>query len=117
MTRIILTWRTWVVWVSLQLQWARRKTPSSANPCTKDTTTANDHDSVSHYRPQREAGDEGDKKKGTGKSSVSTKRSRAAAIHNQSERKRRDKINQRMKHCKNWSLILARRIKLQCLMK
>ncbi|KAF9602399.1 hypothetical protein IFM89_027528 [Coptis chinensis] len=31
------------------------------------------------------------------KSSISTKRSRAAAIHNQSERKRRDKINQRMK--------------------
>ncbi|KAK4849469.1 hypothetical protein QYF36_025164 [Acer negundo] len=63
---------------------------SSAKPCTKATTTADDHDS-------REAGDEADKKKGTGKSSVSTKRSRAAAIHNQSERKRRDKINQRMK--------------------
>ncbi|KAK1560639.1 hypothetical protein Q3G72_029114 [Acer saccharum] len=70
---------------------------SSAKPCTKATTTADDHDSVSHCRPQREAGDEADKKKGTGKSSVSTKRSRAAAIHNQSERKRRDKINQRMK--------------------
>lgn len=35
---------------------------------------------------KREAGDEEDKKKGHGKSSVSTKRSRAAAIHNQSER-------------------------------
>ena len=34
---------------------------------------------------QRKSGDE-DKKKGNGKSSVSTKRSRAAAIHNQSER-------------------------------
>ncbi|KAJ7962096.1 Transcription factor like [Quillaja saponaria] len=64
---------------------------SSAKDCTKETT-ADDHDSVCHSRPQ-----EGDKKKGTGKSSVSTKRSRAAAIHNQSERKRRDKINQRMK--------------------
>ncbi|OMO69522.1 hypothetical protein CCACVL1_19455 [Corchorus capsularis] len=53
------------------------------------STKADDHDS-------REAGEE-DKQKETGKSSVSTKRSRAAAIHNQSERKRRDKINQRMK--------------------
>lgn len=34
---------------------------------------------------KREAGDE-EKKKRNGKSSVSTKRSRAAAIHNQSER-------------------------------
>ncbi|RVW15236.1 Transcription factor UNE10 [Vitis vinifera] len=34
----------------------------------------------------RRAGDEEDKKRGTGKSSVSSKRSRAAAIHNQSER-------------------------------
>lgn len=36
--------------------------------------------------PQKEAGDEDDKAKRNGKSSVSTKRSRAAAIHNQSER-------------------------------
>lgn len=43
------------------------------------------------------AGNEETKKKGNAKLSVSTKRSRAAAIHNQSERKRRDKINQRMK--------------------
>ncbi|PON57733.1 Basic helix-loop-helix transcription factor [Trema orientale] len=72
---------------------------SSAKPSTKGTaaTAADDHDSVCHSRPQRESGDEDDKKKGNGKSSVSTKRSRAAAIHNQSERKRRDKINQRMK--------------------
>ncbi|CAB4269622.1 unnamed protein product [Prunus armeniaca] len=60
-------------------------------PVTLDSTKGSDHDS-------REAGDEDDRKKrNTGKSSVSTKRSRAAAIHNQSERKRRDKINQRMK--------------------
>ncbi|KAA8520474.1 hypothetical protein F0562_014730 [Nyssa sinensis] len=69
---------------------------SSAKQCTK-ATTADDHDSVCHSRSQRGTGDGEDKKKTTGKSSVSTKRSRAAAIHNQSERKRRDKINQRMK--------------------
>ncbi|XP_010258915.1 PREDICTED: transcription factor UNE10 isoform X1 [Nelumbo nucifera] len=64
---------------------------------TKSTTMVDDHDSVSHSRPEKESGFEEDKKGQTGKSSISTKRSRAAAIHNQSERKRRDKINQRMK--------------------
>ncbi|KAL7203781.1 hypothetical protein ACSBR2_016940 [Camellia fascicularis] len=60
---------------------------SSAKQCTKaTTTTADDHDSVCHSRPQREAGDEEDKRKAARKSSISTKRSRAAAIHNQSER-------------------------------
>lgn len=34
---------------------------------------------------------------GAMRSSISTKRSRAAAIHNESERKRRDRINQKMK--------------------
>ncbi|KAH7519638.1 hypothetical protein FEM48_Zijuj08G0058300 [Ziziphus jujuba var. spinosa] len=58
---------------------------SSGVPCTK-ATTADDHHSVCHSIAPREAGDEEDKKKGTGKSSASTKRSRAAAIHNQSER-------------------------------
>lgn len=44
---------------------------------------------VLFFPMQREIGtDEEDKKKGNGKSSVSTKRSRAAAIHNQSERVR-----------------------------
>ncbi|KAA3475379.1 transcription factor UNE10 isoform X2 [Gossypium australe] len=61
---------------------------SSTKPCTKATTTADDHDSREEFEED---------KKETGKSSVSNKRSRAAAIHNQSERKRRDKINQRMK--------------------
>ncbi|KAL6981721.1 hypothetical protein U1Q18_023343 [Sarracenia purpurea var. burkii] len=70
---------------------------SSGKPCTIATTTTDDHDSVCHSRPQREVGDEKNKKKPAGKSSTSTRRSRAAAIHNQSERKRRDKINQRMK--------------------
>nr|GLL40740.1 transcription factor UNE10 [Ipomoea trifida] len=70
---------------------------SSDKQCTNKSNDDNDH-SVCHSRSQREIGtDEEDKKKGNGKSSVSTKRSRAAAIHNQSERKRRDKINQRMK--------------------
>ncbi|KAL4361395.1 hypothetical protein GQ457_04G032620 [Hibiscus cannabinus] len=69
-------------------------------PCSRATTGADDHDSVCHSRPQREETEEEEEeleKKETGKSSVSNKRSRAAAIHNQSERKRRDKINQRMK--------------------
>lgn len=71
---------------------------SSGNPFSKATTT-DDHDSVCHSTPQREAsGGQGKSRmKGSGKSSVSTKKSRAAAVHNQSERKRRDKINQRMK--------------------
>ncbi|GMI99085.1 unfertilized embryo sac 10, PHYTOCHROME INTERACTING FACTOR 8 [Hibiscus trionum] len=69
---------------------------NNSNTNTKPTTV-DDHDSASPSpsKTQEEA-DEEDKKE-TGKSSVSTKRSRAAAIHNQSERKRRDKINQRMK--------------------
>ncbi|KAJ0265272.1 Transcription factor UNE10 [Hirschfeldia incana] len=66
---------------------------SGGKPCTKNTTIY-DHDSVCHNRRQME--EEEDKQSGE-KSSVSTKRSRAAVIHNQSERKRRDKINQRMK--------------------
>uniref|UniRef100_A0A1J3HTF9 Transcription factor UNE10 n=1 Tax=Noccaea caerulescens TaxID=107243 RepID=A0A1J3HTF9_NOCCA len=67
---------------------------SGGKPFSKTTTTIDDRDSVCHSRSQME--EEEDKQAG-GKSSVSTKRSRAAAIHNQSERKRRDKINQRMK--------------------
>ncbi|XP_027158926.1 transcription factor UNE10 [Coffea eugenioides] len=67
---------------------------SSGKQCTK---TVDDQDSPCQSRYEREAGNEEQKKKGNGKSSVSTKRSRAAAVHNQSERKRRDKINQRMK--------------------
>ncbi|KAL4366830.1 hypothetical protein GQ457_05G000150 [Hibiscus cannabinus] len=75
--------------------------PDNASPATgrpynnTKVTTLDDHDSVCPSKTQEEAGEED--KKETGKSSVSTKRSRAAAIHNQSERKRRDKINQRMK--------------------
>ncbi|KAL8062437.1 hypothetical protein ABFX02_02G147100 [Erythranthe guttata] len=67
------------------------------------TRTSDDRDdsvchSISHQTcHERKAEEETGKRKGNRESSVSTKRSRAAAIHNQSERKRRDKINQRMK--------------------
>ncbi|XP_042050419.1 transcription factor UNE10-like isoform X2 [Salvia splendens] len=67
-------------------------------------TSADDRDSVSLHSRSRASdrnGEEEEEEEGRrrddGKSSVCTKRSRAAAIHNQSERKRRDKINQRMK--------------------
>ncbi|KAK1418767.1 hypothetical protein QVD17_27914 [Tagetes erecta] len=59
------------------------------------STSPDEHDSVCHSRPQKNDSEE--KKKGKAKSSVTTKRSRAAAIHNQSERRRRDKINEKMK--------------------
>ncbi|KAI4372697.1 hypothetical protein MLD38_010896 [Melastoma candidum] len=59
---------------------------------TAAATTEEEQDSV-YSGPQREA----EEKRRLGRSSTSTKCSRAAAIHNQSERKRRDKINQRMK--------------------
>ncbi|OAY49359.1 transcription factor UNE10 isoform X2 [Manihot esculenta] len=77
---------------------SQQENTSCGRPVTK-TATEDENDSVYHSGPfQRDAGDEEeDAKKGNGKSSVSTKRSRAAAIHNQSERKRREKINQRMK--------------------
>ncbi|XP_073155173.1 transcription factor UNE10 isoform X2 [Henckelia pumila] len=76
-----------------------------SSPSPEDTSsgkeysksTGEEHDSVCHSRRQRDKCDDDGKKRGTGKSSVLTKRSRAAAIHNQSERKRRDRINQRMK--------------------
>lgn len=58
---------------------------SSEKQCTR-TTTVDDHDSVCHSRPPREEADVDEKKRENRKSSVSTKRSRAAAIHNQSER-------------------------------
>ncbi|KAL9685236.1 hypothetical protein QQ045_022684 [Rhodiola kirilowii] len=66
---------------------------SSGMPYTK--LTGDDHDSICHSRSvmKDDRGSGENKKKG----SNSVKRSRAAAIHNQSERKRRDKINQRMK--------------------
>ncbi|XP_028798926.1 transcription factor UNE10 [Neltuma alba] len=68
---------------------------SSIRPYTKKTAV-DDHDSVCHST-QREEDEEDDRKERTVKSSSSNKRRRAADVHNQSERKRRDKINQRMK--------------------
>uniref|UniRef100_A0A1D1YEG7 Transcription factor UNE10 n=1 Tax=Anthurium amnicola TaxID=1678845 RepID=A0A1D1YEG7_9ARAE len=76
------------------------ESPETENTsCGRPFTHADDHDSVCHSRRnQRDICYGEEKTKGeTGRSSVSTKRSRAAAIHNQSERKRRDKINQKMK--------------------
>ncbi|ONK80174.1 uncharacterized protein A4U43_C01F14720 [Asparagus officinalis] len=64
---------------------------------------ADEHDSVCHSRrslSQRGMAGEEDEKvieECTVRSTVSTKRSRAAAIHNQSERKRRDRINQKIR--------------------
>ncbi|CAI9101325.1 OLC1v1038619C2 [Oldenlandia corymbosa var. corymbosa] len=64
--------------------------PENASSAAKHSgKTLDEHDSACQSRNERDAEEE--KKKGNGK------RSRAAAIHNQSERKRRDKINQRMK--------------------
>ncbi|XP_049360384.1 transcription factor UNE10-like [Solanum verrucosum] len=60
--------------------------------------TVNNHHFISHSRAQESKDNEDeDEIQGSKISSFSTKRSRAAATHNQSERKRRDKINQRMK--------------------
>ncbi|RWR80646.1 transcription factor UNE10 isoform X3 [Cinnamomum micranthum f. kanehirae] len=62
------------------------------------TATIDDHDSVSnHSRAQRLQGGGEDKKRRMDGFSIPTKRNKAAAVHNQSERKRRDRINQRMK--------------------
>ncbi|XP_051132931.1 transcription factor UNE10 isoform X2 [Andrographis paniculata] len=80
--------------------WSPEENTSSGKDYPK-TTSGEDPDSVCHSQSQLEVADNErevvKKKAGNGKSSVSTKRSRAAAIHNQSERKRRDRINQRMK--------------------
>ncbi|XP_014490323.1 transcription factor UNE10 isoform X2 [Vigna radiata var. radiata] len=72
-------------------------TSSSAKQCTE--TTANDYprDSLSHRRSQSEVREEDCKTSGVDRSCESNKRIKASAVHNQSERRRRDKINQRMK--------------------
>nr|XP_043620873.1 transcription factor UNE10-like [Erigeron canadensis] len=66
---------------------------SESGRCSKSTLP---DDSACHSTPQREANTVKEKKRGKAKASISNKRRRTAAIHNQSERKRRDKINQRM---------------------
>lgn len=74
---------------------------SSTEKPTSNTNTAtatDDHDgSACLTRPQGDTCDKEDKKKENARLSLSTKRSRAAAIHNQTERKRRETINQKMK--------------------
>ncbi|XP_064976680.1 transcription factor UNE10-like [Musa acuminata AAA Group] len=84
-------------------------TDTSAWPETENTSLGKrkvralyDHVSISHTSSQTKPDslsdeEEKDNKREVGKPSGATKKSRAAAIHNQSERKRRDRINQRMK--------------------
>lgn len=71
-------------------------TTSSGKHCT-GTTTNDDRDSFSHRRSWSEARNEDYKTRVDRSSEESNKRIKASAIHNQSERRRRDKINQRMK--------------------
>ncbi|CAA0806031.1 Transcription factor UNE10 [Striga hermonthica] len=76
-------------------QFSPANTSSVGGACAR--TSLEDHDSFCQSRSQRNEADERKRKGCSGKTlSVSTK-SRAAAIHNRSERKRRDKINQKMK--------------------
>ncbi|KAK7349693.1 hypothetical protein VNO77_07268 [Canavalia gladiata] len=71
---------------------------SMGSPENTTRTTANDHhDSIHHRKSQSEAGDEDNKTTRIDKSLGSNKKNKAAAVHNQSERRRRDKINQRLK--------------------
>ncbi|XP_042017900.1 transcription factor UNE10-like isoform X2 [Salvia splendens] len=74
--------------------WSQENT-SSGEDCTK--TSAEDHETVCYGRSQRPAGKKSNRKLGIGKSAIISAKVRAAAIHNQSERRRRDKINERMK--------------------
>ncbi|XP_006837031.3 transcription factor UNE10 isoform X1 [Amborella trichopoda] len=72
---------TWMTWASLE-------SPSSTGKA--------DCSSKCKRRSQAEKDDEVENKTDTGRSQ-STKRSRSATVHNQSERRRRDRINERMK--------------------
>ncbi|XP_047976870.1 transcription factor UNE10-like isoform X2 [Salvia hispanica] len=72
--------------------------PTASMISPGNTISGNDRGCVPlHSSSQRNADEEEGRRRDSGKSSVCTKRNRAAAIHNQSERKRRDKINQKMK--------------------
>ncbi|RDX68398.1 Transcription factor UNE10, partial [Mucuna pruriens] len=68
-------------------------TTTSGKQCTR-TTANDDRDSISH---RSEARNEDYKTTRVDRSSESNKRIKASAVHNQSERRRRDKINERMK--------------------
>ncbi|KAL2337584.1 hypothetical protein Fmac_012030 [Flemingia macrophylla] len=67
-------------------------TTSSAKHCTAN----DDRDSISLLRSLSEAQNEDYKTRGVGRYSESNKRIKASAVHNQSERRRRDKINKKM---------------------
>ncbi|KAG5053890.1 hypothetical protein JHK85_006400 [Glycine max] len=72
-------------------------TTCSGKQCT-GTTTNDDRDSISHRISQGEVPDEDYKATKVDRSSGSNKRIKAnSVVHKQSERRRRDKINQRMK--------------------
>ncbi|KAJ1392088.1 Myc-type, basic helix-loop-helix [Sesbania bispinosa] len=73
---------------------ARAPTENELSGCWDRSVSAS---ATCHRDLSSETLDEDYKTKRMERSSLSTKRNRAAAVHNQSERKRRDKINQRMK--------------------
>lgn len=73
------------------MTWASYESPRS---CTRTKTTT-DEDSACHDGSENQE-EERDTKGETGRS-YTTRKGRAAAVHNQSERRRRDRINQKMK--------------------
>ncbi|KAA8542508.1 hypothetical protein F0562_023660 [Nyssa sinensis] len=74
------------------MTWASFESPRSLK-----TKTSDEEDSACHGGSENRD-EERETKAETGRSqSHSTRRSRAAAVHNQSERRRRDRINQKMK--------------------
>lgn len=73
------------------MTWASFESPRS---CTRTKTTT-DEDSAFHDGSENQE-EERDTKGETGRS-YTTRKGRAAAVHNQSERRRRDRINQKMK--------------------
>ncbi|XP_021733922.1 transcription factor PIF7-like [Chenopodium quinoa] len=73
------------------MTWASFESPRS---CTRTKTTT-DEDSACHDGSENQE-EERETKGETGRS-YTTRKGRAAAVHNQSERRRRDRINQKMK--------------------
>ncbi|KAF8005705.1 hypothetical protein BT93_K0096 [Corymbia citriodora subsp. variegata] len=69
--------------------------PSFESPASFKTKTTDDDDSASHGESENH--DEDGEDKGEIGPSKSTRRSRVSAVHNLSERRRRDRINQKMK--------------------
>ncbi|KAG5522767.1 hypothetical protein RHGRI_034795 [Rhododendron griersonianum] len=72
--------------------WASFESPRNLKTKTTDEDSAGDLDGSENLEDQERETTKGE----TGRSH-STRRSRAAAVHNQSERKRRDRINQKMR--------------------